>query len=268
MSEAENLQIAGLVPFSTVDWPGNLCAVLFLQGCPWRCPYCHNANILDLRTPGTVSWDEVETLLSRRRGLLDGVVFSGGEALVQGSASPGSRLETALKRVRELGFRTGLHTAGAYPRRLEYLLYEGLLDWVGLDIKALPQDYELATGSSVGADRSGETLSVLADYDASRAGGRSDFSWEVRLTLWPGLLSSRALGGEPLSSEQLLDYAREVAQWSREHGARRFAVQRYQVPLEPQRGVDPGLLAVGPHWDEGQAEETLKDLGFLEVSIR
>ena len=268
MSEVGELRIAGLVPFSTVDWPGNLCAVLFLQGCPWRCPYCHNANILDLRTPGIVSWDEVEALLSKRRGLLDGVVFSGGEALVQGSASPGSPLETALTRVRELGFKTGLHTAGIYPRKLEYLLQEGLLDWVGLDIKALPQDYELATGSPVGADRSSETLSVLADYDASRTGANSDFSWEVRLTLWPGLLSSRASESGGPSSEQLLDYAREIAEWSRERGARRFAVQRYQVPLEPQRGVEPGLLALGPHWDEGRAEEMLRDLGFLEVSIR
>lgn len=268
MSESGELRIAGMVPFSTVDWPGYLCAALFLQGCPWRCPYCHNANILDLRTPGSVSWDEVEALLLKRRGLLDGVVFSGGEALVQASSSSGSPLEAALREVGDLGFKTGLHTAGAYPRRLERLLNEGLLDWVGLDIKALPADYELATGSSVGSERAGQTLSVLADYDASREGEGSDFTWEVRLTLWPGLLSAQRSEGASPSSRQLLDYAQEVAKWSRERGARRFALQRYQKPLEPQAGVAPDLLAEGPHWDVGQAEEMLGDLGFLEVSVR
>ena len=75
---AKDLQIAGLVPLSTVDWPGQLAATLFLQGCPWRCHYCHNRAILDPRTPGTVAWSEVRDLLERRRGLLDAVVFSGG----------------------------------------------------------------------------------------------------------------------------------------------------------------------------------------------
>ncbi|NNH09134.1 radical SAM protein, partial [Cellulomonas fimi] len=76
---ADGLAIAGLTPLSSCDWPGRLVATAFLQGCPWRCTYCHNAAILDPRTPGVVPWSDVRDLLDRRRGLLDGVVFSGGE---------------------------------------------------------------------------------------------------------------------------------------------------------------------------------------------
>ena len=112
----DDLQIAGLVPMSTVDWPGKFVASLFLQGCPWACPYCHNSAIIDPRIPGVVAWSALEDLLARRRGLLDGVVFSGGEATRQ------IVLGAAMARVRELGFGVGLHTAGPYPRRLEELL--------------------------------------------------------------------------------------------------------------------------------------------------
>ncbi len=254
------MRIAGLVPFSTVDWPGQLCAALFLQGCPWRCPYCHNAGILDLRAPGQVLWEQVETLLWKRKGLLDAVVFSGGEALTQGSSSPDSPLEQAMRRSRQLGYRVGLHTAGIYPTRLARLLDQGLVDWVGLDIKALPEDYQRATGSPVANQRAEQSLSVLADYDASRGGTGSDFTWEVRLTLWPALAKQ--------DESSLLAYARQVAQWSRDRGARRFALQRYQMPLEPQEGVDSTLLALGPHWDEKQAMSHLEDLGFVEVCVR
>ena len=126
----EDLQIAGLVPMSTVDWPGKFAASLFLQGCPWACPYCHNSAIIDPRIPGVVAWSALEDLLARRRGLLDGVVFSGGEATRQ------IALGAAMARVCELGFGVGLHTAGPYPRRLEELLDAGLVDWVGIDVKA------------------------------------------------------------------------------------------------------------------------------------
>ena len=65
---------------STVDWPDHLTATVFLQGCPWNCFYCHNQALIPARTPGQVAWEEVRALLRRRRGLLDGVVLTGGEA--------------------------------------------------------------------------------------------------------------------------------------------------------------------------------------------
>lgn len=122
------LRIGGLQALTTIDFPGRLAAVVFLQGCPWRCSYCHNPGLLNADAPSAMSWPALLDFLQRRQGLLDGVVFSGGEPTLQGA------LPEAIATVRGLGFQVGLHTAGMYPLRLAGLL--PLLDWVGLDIKA------------------------------------------------------------------------------------------------------------------------------------
>ena len=234
------LNIAGFVPFSTVDWPGKLVAVVFLQGCPWRCPYCHNAEILDPRSSGSVEWGDVLDILDSRVGLLDGVVFSGGEALMQASSGA---LADALRQVRGRGFLTGLHAGGAYPRALQALLEDGLLDWVGLDIKALPEDYPLATGRG-GGDKAEESLAVLVEH--------GEVDHEVRLTLWPGL----APGGD------LVGYGQQVAAWARERGTRTFALQRYRYPASTPHA----LPEVG--WMDEEAQERLGELGFDTLIIR
>lgn len=140
--ENTGLVIAGMTPFSTVDWPGKLAAVVFLQGCPWNCGYCQNFAIIDPKAPAQVPESELWALLERRAGLLDGVVFSGGEPTRQPA------LVEAARRAKALGFQVGLHTGGAYPRRLAELLEHGLVDWIGLDIKALPENYPRVVGLS------------------------------------------------------------------------------------------------------------------------
>ncbi len=132
------LKVGGLVPFTTIDYPDHLAAVVFCQGCPWRCRYCHNRELLDATAPGAIPWDEVLAFLGRRRGVLDAVVFSGGEPTMQ----PG--LIHAVRKVGSLGFRIGLHTGGAFPEAIEELLPH--LDWVGMDIKTTFPDYERITG--------------------------------------------------------------------------------------------------------------------------
>ncbi|QAY64089.1 anaerobic ribonucleoside-triphosphate reductase activating protein [Xylanimonas allomyrinae] len=155
---------------SSVDWPGKLAGVVFLQGCPWRCVYCHNPDILDPRAPGVLAWSQVREFLGRRRGLLDGVVFSGGEPLL----SPA--LPTAVDEVRDLGFAVGLHTGGAWPRRLEALLKRGAVDWVGLDIKHLPEKYAQVTGVKASGSAAWKALDVVL---------ASGVAHEVRTTVDP-----------------------------------------------------------------------------------
>ena len=159
-SSADSLAIAGLVPLSTVDWPGKLAAAVFLQGCPLACPYCQNEAILDPKVPGAVPWSQVEALLARRAGLLDGVVLTGGEALRQAG------VVDAARRVREMGFGVGLHTAGAYPRALAKTL--PYTDWVGIDVKAMPDDYAAATGFGAGA-KAWQSLDAVLEASAERA---------------------------------------------------------------------------------------------------
>jgi pyruvate formate lyase activating enzyme len=149
--KGSELRVGGVVAFTTVDFPGRLAAVVFCQGCPWRCGYCHNPHLQDFR-PGTISWLKVRSFLIERQGLLEAVVFSGGEPLAQPA------LAAAMKEVRELGFKVGLHTAGSHVRRLEQVI--PLLDWVGLDIKAPAARYREITGAG-GASPAYRCLGML-----------------------------------------------------------------------------------------------------------
>ena len=174
MSETASrlIRIGGLAPFSATDYPGLFSAVLFVQGCPWRCGYCHNPHLQPRATSHAIDWPEIMDLLQRRRGLIDAVVFSGGEPTID----PG--LQLAMQDVRQLGFRIGLHTGGIYPERLAEVL--PLIDWVGLDIKAPFYTYDTVTqikGSSQPALRS---LEMILSYG---------IDLECRTTLHPSLLS-------------------------------------------------------------------------------
>lgn len=246
---ADDLNIAGLVPFSSVDWPGKLVAVVFLQGCPWRCPYCHNAQILDPRARGRVQWAEVVSHLESRRGLLDGIVFSGGEALMQAGSGA---LGTAMAQAKAMGFEVGLHAGGAYPAGLKTLLAGGLVDWVGLDIKALPEDYPLATGRPGGGRKATESLDALVSH--------LEVDHEVRLTLWPGLVAAKTTDAS--MPEAMVSYAAEVAQWAAKRGARNFALQRYRVP----QGAEEATPEVG--WDDADAYALLSGFGFDGLTVR
>lgn len=147
------VSIGGVTPFTTIDYPGKLAAVVFCQGCPWHCGYCHNQHLLPVGEQGSVSWQKLLQLLEQRRGLLDGVVFSGGEPTMQQS------LPKALAEVRRMGFLAGLHTGGSYPERLAACLPH--LDWIGMDLKAPFELYDQITGvggSGIAAERSAELV--------------------------------------------------------------------------------------------------------------
>tara|TARA_R110002167_G_scaffold1270_6_gene5399 strand:+ start:4382 stop:4978 length:597 start_codon:yes stop_codon:yes gene_type:complete len=164
--------VGGFNPLTSIDYPGELAAVVFCQGCPWRCRYCHNAELLPAKSCGELQWSALLNQLEDRRGLLDAIVFSGGEPTAQRA------LFSAIEQVRQLGFKVGLHTAGAYPERLRELL--PLLDWVGLDIKALPTSYDLITGVTGSGGLAWESAHILAN---------SPLAYQVRLTQHPLLTS-------------------------------------------------------------------------------
>jgi len=151
--------------------------VVYCQGCPWRCSYCHNPHLLPARAAGEIAWREVLEFLRRRRGLLDAVVFSGGEP----TAQPG--LAGAMREARALGYRIGLHSAGIYPRRFAEVL--PLVDWVGFDAKA-PFDaaYERITGVRA---------SGAAALESARALLASGVECEFRTTWHAGFLSAAEL---------------------------------------------------------------------------
>ncbi|MHB1402662.1 MAG: anaerobic ribonucleoside-triphosphate reductase activating protein [Thiobacillus sp.] len=172
------LRVGGLTPLSTTDWPGMLAAVVFCQGCPWRCGYCHNPGLIPPRGDHEIPWEDVLVFLRRRQGLLDGVVFSGGEPTAQAG------LADAMREVRALGFKVGLHTGGMYPQRLAAVL--PLVDWVGLDVKAPFAEYARVTGVAGSGERAhAGLLEVVA----------SGVAHEVRTTVHPALLADAEVVG-------------------------------------------------------------------------
>lgn len=178
-AEARNdlrLRVGGFVPFSTTDYPDQLAAVVFLQGCPWRCLYCHNPHLIPASGPEHHTWADILRFLSRRRGLLDAVVFSGGEPTLQRPL-----LEAALQ-VKSMGFRIGLHTGGMYPKRLAKIL--PLLDWIGLDVKAPGDAYDRITGTVDSGHALFESLEQVVT---------SGVNYELRCTWHPDLLSAADL---------------------------------------------------------------------------
>lgn len=228
-ASAERLAVAGLQPFSTVDFPGQLAAVVFLQGCPWRCGYCHNPA-LQAKGPGEgPRWPVLRDWLQARRGRLDAVVFSGGEP----STDPA--LPAALSELRTMGYRLGLHTAGLAPKRLAELL--PLLDWIGLDVKAAPSDealHERITGLAGGLRRVRESLALLKD---------SGIAYELRSTVHPQWFS---IADVLRLVDELRDAPRHVLQVARLPDAQGRLAAPAGFPsaalMEAARGIRGDLL--------------------------
>jgi pyruvate formate lyase activating enzyme len=132
------VRIGGLQKHSFIDYPGKLSCVVFLAGCNFECPYCHNPQLAGdpARSPAVIAAEDVFVFLDQRRGLLDGVVISGGEPTLH----PG--LPDFCSRVKRLGYSVKLDTNGSRPQMLARLIREGLVDYVAMDIKTDPARYE------------------------------------------------------------------------------------------------------------------------------
>lgn len=142
------LRIGGFVDTSTVDWYGNVSLVVFFAGCNFRCPYCHNSGLIPMDSGREVGTDVLRERIEVSRNLIDSVVFTGGEPLLQGGLLEASSV------VKELGKELMIDTNGSMPRILEPIIKSGLVDRVALDVKAplRPPDYAKAIGlESAGA---------------------------------------------------------------------------------------------------------------------
>jgi len=229
------LRVGGFEPLTTIEWEGRLCAVVFLQGCPWRCRYCHNAELAPLTAPGMRPWAEIYEQLRARRGFLDAVIFSGGEPTLQ------SELPDALREAASLGFEVALHTNGYSPAALQRALDTGALGFVALDVKAPFDDYPTITqvpASGKGARESARL--VLA----------SGIDHELRTTWHPALLSR----------DQLRTIARELS----DLGARAWVLQLFRPEGCPVRWLRESL-ALPARVDDGMRAELSAIIPGFEV---
>ena len=186
-----DIEIAGMLPLSTIDYPGHLAAVIFTQGCQYKCNYCHNTVLQNMKT-GNFSVDAIMEFLDTRINLLDGVVITGGEPLIH------TGLATLIERIKLKGFRIGLHTSGAFPTHLYHIA--PACDWVGLDYKAPMYGYPKITGCGPSGDMTQLAIQALID---------SHTEFEVRTTWHPDILSYADLC---VMAEELLEW--EIHDWT------------------------------------------------------
>ena len=191
-------QVAGVVPFTSIDFPGCLATVVFFQGCPLRCPFCHNPELQIFPGPAGQSWEEVMDFLKGRVKRLDGVVFSGGEPLMS------AEIVEKAKAVKAHGFKLAIHTSGVYPERLREML--PFLDWVGLDIKAPWEKYDELCGRPDMVGQVQSSLKILVD---------SGIDFEARTTCDP----------RHLIPSDTLKIARDL----NERGVKTYALQKYRT---------------------------------------
>ena len=156
--------ISGLQKMTLLDFPGKVACTVFLQGCNFRCPFCHNSELLTGNPQPVMEVEEFLKFLKARQGLLEGVCVSGGEPTMR------KELPDFLRRITALGYSIKLDTNGSHPEVLKALVDAGLVDYVAMDVKSSPEGYPQALGlSDAPMDKIVESLRFLmtdaVDYE-------------------------------------------------------------------------------------------------------
>jgi pyruvate formate lyase activating enzyme len=175
------------IPISTVDWHGKAAVVFFLRGCPFRCPYCQNYEIL--AGSNLVDINSLQDKIESSIPFISSLVISGGEPLIQKNA-----VKELAKFAKKKGLLVGIHTNGFFPQVIEELLRESLVDSFFLDIKA-PLDDPEAYGKVIGCEEYNLTLEpkevIERIIDSLGIISKSNVDMEVRTTVIPGLVGSK-----------------------------------------------------------------------------
>ncbi len=167
------MNIGGLTSLSTIDFPHHLAAIIYTQGCNFRCPYCHNLQLVDcLQLP--ISYEKIHEFLQTRKRIIDGVVITGGEPTLQ------KELPTFCAWLKRMGFAVKLDTNGTKPLMLKLLIEKNLVDYIAMDIKAPWEKYQMVTYTNFPINLIQKSLSFLKE---------TKFPCEFRTTVHSSLLT-------------------------------------------------------------------------------
>ncbi len=220
--------IGGFQKMTMLDFPGKIACTIFTYGCNLRCPFCHNASLVTDK-PEEISKDEILSYLKKRCRVLDGVCITGGEPLMHGES-----LYELIREIRSLGLLVKLDTNGAYPDRLEYVIKQGLVDYVAMDIKNSKEKYALTTGL--------DTLDISPFEKSVEILKNSDIDYELRTTI--------------IKEYHTIEDIRKIGEWIR--GAKRYFLQSF---------VDSGaLISDGCSAHEKSTLEAFKQTASAYIS--
>jgi pyruvate formate lyase activating enzyme len=174
------MKLGGWQGVSLIDYPDKVCAVLFTQGCNFKCPYCHNPELVDpKRFQECLPQGDVLSLLQKRKGKLDAVSITGGEPTIQ------SDLVEFVERIKDIPYFVKIDTNGSHPEVLEKLVEKKLVDYIAMDVKAPLGKYNKVTKSRVKTEKIKESIALVKD---------SGVAYEFRTTVVKSLLTKSDLG--------------------------------------------------------------------------
>jgi pyruvate formate lyase activating enzyme len=208
---APTRRFAGWLPAGMLDWPGRLTTTIFLGGCDFRCPFCHNGQLV-AEPDRSADWGAFVTHLDDKRDWLDGVVITGGEP----TTDPG--LRTLLEALAEMRLPVKLDTNGNHPELIAEFLADGLVAFVALDVKTVAMHYGALTGVEGAGGRVTRTAGILIG---------SGVAHEFRTTAYPGAVAL----------DDLVDIARLL------EGGDRYVIQQFK----PDNAMDPRASSVLPY---------------------
>ena len=208
------MKIAGFLKTSLLDWDGHVVANIYLSGCNFRCPFCHNGElVLDQQDLSEVPLADIIEYLRENSEFLDGVVITGGEPTLHPD------LPDLIRELRKTGLKIKLDTNGSNPEMLKDLIESNLVDYIAMDIKApLNSKYEDLIGCAAPLEKIKESISLTM---------RSGIDYEFRTTVVPILLTA--------------DDIELIAAFI--GGSRKYALQQFR----PGRCLDPNLNIIRPY---------------------
>ena len=223
------MKIGGLQKVSLIDYPGKISAIIFTQGCNFRCPYCHNPELVEQKLyQPCLSEKDILKFLTTRRGKLDAVTLTGGEPTLHEDLIP------FIQKIRNLGFAVKLDSNGSQPDVLASMIQKKLLDFIALDVKAPIEKYQSVVQAPVDIDTIRESIQLAL---------KAKIQHEFRTTVVASLLTQK----------DILAIVREIS------GAKRYALQKFQ----PARTLNKKYIQEKTYSDE----EFLKIKKQLEKDV-
>lgn len=208
------MKIAGFIKTTLLDWEGKVACTVYLAGCDFRCPYCHNRDmVLNPNDVDEVDESYILEYIEENSDFLDGVVISGGEPLLN------KDLKDLIKKFRKLGMKIKIDTNGNHPDELDDLIGAGMVDFVAMDIKCSLNDrYKVATGSDVNVENIKRSIKIIMD---------SGVDYEFRTTIAPIFVKE----------EDVESICKEI------RGAKRYRLHQFR----PKNTLDQSLSVLDPY---------------------
>ena len=205
--------IKGFLGTSLIDFPGRISSIVFTGGCNFRCPFCHNADlVLYHKELPTLTEEEILEKIKKRKGFIDGVEITGGEPLIYNDTLD------FIKKIKKMGFQVKLDTNGYFPEKLKEILDSGMVDFVAMDIKSSPEKYSYASGIEIDLSKIENSISLIM---------KKSKEYEFRTTVAPKIVEEKDI----------------VPMVKMIEGAEMYALQEFR----PVKTIDPSFMEISPY---------------------